>query len=137
MNPEDLITRGFEDEVKFIASRSSGAGGQNVNKVNTKIELRFNILDSQILTDEEKQVLLSKLATRLTNDNILIISSQEARSQLQNKELALGKLYKTLSKALTVQKKRRPTKPSASSKEKRLESKRKVSVKKELRKKIE
>jgi ribosome-associated protein len=137
MNIEELKLRGFEDELNFSASRSSGAGGQNVNKVNTKVELRFDILASQYLSDEEKALIIQKLTSQLTNENILLISSQETRSQLQNKELVIEKFYQLISKALTQRKKRKPTAPSATSKEKRLQSKKKTSEKKELRKRIE
>lgn len=137
MLPEELRSRGFDDEFKFTASRSSGAGGQNVNKVNTKVELRFDIASSQHLTDEEKELLIKKLGAKLTNDGFLIVVSQEARSQIQNKETTVNKFFETISKALTKRKKRKPTTPSKSSREKRLDSKRKLSVKKDLRKRIE
>lgn len=137
MNVEELKLRRFEDEFKFSASRSSGAGGQNVNKVNTKVELRFDVLASQLLSDDEKTIITQKLSSQLTNDNVLILYSQTERSQLQNKELTIEKFYKLISKALTPRKKRKPSLPSATSKEKRLQSKKKTSEKKELRKRIE
>jgi ribosome-associated protein len=137
MTPEELKTRGFENELIFSASRSSGAGGQNVNKVNTKVELRFRVEDSQLLTPEEKELIVSKLLSQITNEGFLIIVSQTDRSQLKNKESALEKFYNLLAKALTRRKKRKPTSPSKASKEKRLEGKRKNAEKKEFRKKLE
>lgn len=137
MTAEELSFRGLENEVQFTASRSSGAGGQNVNKVNTKIELRFNVLTSLLLTEEEKVIVSIKLKTQINNEGELIITSQDARSQLQNKKNAVEKFYEVLAKALTKRKKRKPTAPSAGSKEKRLQSKRRTSEKKDLRKKLE
>jgi ribosome-associated protein len=137
MTAEELKSRGFDDELKYSASRSSGAGGQNVNKVNTKVELRFHVMDSQLLSDDEKALLLSKLATQVSNEGYLILVAQTERSQLKNKEVVSEKFYQLLSKALTKRKKRKNTSPTAASKEKRLGSKRKLSEKKELRKKLE
>ena len=76
----------LSSECIFAASRSSGPGGQNINKVNTKVELRFNITDSKILNDSEKELLLEKLASRINQEGLLILSSQSERSQLKNKE---------------------------------------------------
>lgn len=137
MEIEQLKSRGFEKEFVFNASRSSGAGGQNVNKVNTKIELRFNVNSSEILLDSEKELLFSRLGSQLTNEGELLIVAQSARSQIQNKEISIEKFYKTISKALTVRKKRKPTAPSKASREKRLDLKRKRAEKKDLRKKPE
>jgi ribosome-associated protein len=137
MTTEELSFRGLENEVQITASRSSGAGGQNVNKVNTKIELRFNVLTSSLLTDEEKLLVSTKLKTQINNDGELIITSQDDRSQFRNKKNSIEKFYEILAKALTKRKKRKPTAPSAGSKEKRLQTKRHMSEKKVLRKKIE
>lgn len=92
--------RGLERECSFTAARSSGPGGQNVNKVATKIELAFHIMSSQLLSDEEKTAITEKLATKINEDGYLKISSSESRSQAANKEAALEKLYDTLEKAL-------------------------------------
>jgi ribosome-associated protein len=121
-------------EVIFTASRSAGPGGQNVNKVNTRVELRFNIDTSQLLTEKEKATLHLKLISKLTNEGELIISSQTERSQLKNKERTIEKFYALLAKALTPVKKRIPTKATTASKLKRLESKRLLSLKKSRRK---
>lgn len=120
----NIKDRDFTPELVFSASRSGGAGGQNVNKVNTKVELRFNIAASVLLTDEEKSILLQKLEAKLTQEGILIIVSQTERTQLRNKEIGIEKFYDILEKSLKVQKKRKSTKPTPASKEKRLESKR-------------
>jgi ribosome-associated protein len=126
----DIKDRDFERELTFQASRSGGAGGQNVNKVSTKMELRFHVGNSELLTDDEKLLVQEKLASRITNDGFLQVVSQTERSQLQNKEQAIARFYELLRQALTRQKKRTATKPSRSSVRKRLESKRKQSDKK-------
>ena len=135
MTLDELKTRDFSSELIFSASRSSGPGGQNVNKVSTKVELRFHILNSLILTPAEKKLLIEKLGNRITNDGELILVSQSERSQLRNKEAVIEKFYRVLVKALTKPKKRKPTKPSLEAIEKRLENKRLRAVKKEQRQK--
>jgi ribosome-associated protein len=126
--------RDFSNELHFSASRSSGPGGQNVNKVNTKVELRFSIPGSILLSDEEKRLILEKLKKRINSEGELILVSQAERSQLKNKEKVVEKFYTLLTRALTPRKNRKPTKPSHASKEERLESKRMQSEKKERRK---
>ncbi|GAB2947056.1 alternative ribosome rescue aminoacyl-tRNA hydrolase ArfB [Hymenobacter coalescens] len=111
-------------------SRSSGPGGQNVNKVESRVELRFDVARSLLLTDEQKQRILEKISGQLTAEGLLLVTAQEDRSQLRNKEIALQKLHDTLVKALHRPKARRPTKPSAGAVRKRLESKKKNSEKK-------
>ncbi|HZJ74354.1 MAG TPA: alternative ribosome rescue aminoacyl-tRNA hydrolase ArfB [Perlabentimonas sp.] len=128
-------SRDFSSEFRFSASRSGGAGGQNVNKVNTKVELRFSITESQLLTDNEKELLLKKLKNRITTEGELIIVSQTERSQLGNRRRCVEKFYALLKESLTPPKKRKPTKPTRASKERRLEKKRYKAIKKELRKK--
>ena len=123
----------FTPELKFSASRSGGPGGQNVNKVSSKIELRFNIISSELLSQEEKDLLLIKLKNKINSEGELVIVSQVERSQLANKEKTIEKFYALFTKALTPQKKRKATKPSRSAKEKRLESKRFTAEKKSLR----
>ena len=124
------------NEIIFSASRSSGAGGQNVNKVNTKVTLKFDVKNSQHLTEEEKEILLKKLSTRLTNDGVFILSSQEKRSQLQNKEAVILKFEKIIAKAFEKKKARRATKPSKGAVQERIKQKKQRSEKKQWRQKI-
>jgi ribosome-associated protein len=126
----------LEHEVDFSTSRSSGPGGQNVNKVNSKVTLKFDLKRSQALTEEEKDLLLHRLSAKLTTDGVLLISSQEKRSQLDNKESAIAKFEEILRKAFAKRKKRKPTKPSKASKEKRIKSKKVNSEKKKFRQKL-
>ncbi len=133
---ESIINRDFSKEFIFTASRSGGPGGQNVNKVSSKIELRFNILESLILTAVEKEIIIDKLATRINNEVELVIVSQSERSQLANKEKAIEKFYNLVSKALKPVKKRKPTKPTKASQVKRLDSKKVNSERKQRRKQI-
>jgi ribosome-associated protein len=130
----DILKINFRPELIFTASRSSGPGGQHVNKVSTKVELRFNILQSRILNEEQKQILLIKLKRKLTSEGELIIISQESRSQIKNRENALEKFYLLIQKVFKPAIKRISTRPTMGSKEKRLEQKKKLSVKKETRK---
>jgi len=131
-----LKDRDFHSEFQFSASRSGGPGGQNVNKVSSKVELRINVFNSKLLDDREKQIIQEKLGSRINNDGELIMVSQSERSQLKNKEKVVERFYLLLNKALTPKKPRRPTSPTKGSKEKRLESKRIKSVIKESRKRL-
>jgi ribosome-associated protein len=124
------------NELSFSASRSSGPGGQNVNKVNTKITLKWDVVRSSLINEEQKELLLKKLANRLTTDGMLMLSAQENRSQLQNKEEAIKKLDEILAKAFHQKKIRKPSKPSKAVKRKRVEGKRIHAEKKEWRRKI-
>ncbi|SNR75661.1 alternative ribosome rescue aminoacyl-tRNA hydrolase ArfB [Hymenobacter mucosus] len=127
----------FLPELQFQTSRSSGPGGQNVNKVESRVELRFRVADSQVLTDEQKQTLVQKLASRLTTDGELLIAAQEDRSQLRNKETAIRKFHETLQKALYKPKARKATKPSQGAVRQRLESKKKHGDKKANRGRVD
>ena len=133
MSDDVLSGRDFSREFQFSASRSSGPGGQNVNKVSTKVELRFDIPGSNLLTDKEKEILLNILIKKTSLEGILIIVSQSERTQLKNKVKTIEKFYTLIRRSLTPKKKRRPTKPSLASKEKRLESKKMVAEKKARR----
>lgn len=128
--------RDFSGEFLFSASRSGGPGGQNVNKVSTKVELRFNIRNSALLNETEKQILLDKLSNKINSEDELILISQSERSQLKNKEKVVEKFYLLLDKTLTPKKKRLRTTPTGASKEKRLEVKRLKAQIKERRRKI-
>ena len=120
-------------ELTFSTSRSSGPGGQNVNKVNSKVTLQFNVRSSAILTPEEKETILEKLSTRLTREGVLIITAQDKRSQIQNKESAIAKFEKILSKAFERKKPRKATKPSKSAVQERITKKKKQGEKKKWR----
>ncbi|QJX47020.1 aminoacyl-tRNA hydrolase [Hymenobacter taeanensis] len=127
----------FLPELHFQTSRSSGPGGQNVNKVESRVELRFHIPASQLLSEEQKEVLLQKLVSKLTTEGELLIAAQEDRSQLRNKEIALQKFHDTLRKALHKPKARKATKPSKGAVRQRLESKKKHGDKKASRGRVD
>ena len=124
----------IREELVFQAIRSSGPGGQNVNKVSSKVELLFNVQSSLALSEEEKILLLQKLKNKISKMGELILVEQTDRSQLINKQKVIAKLFSLLEKALVKPKKRISTKPSRSSIERRLESKRVQSNLKSLRK---
>jgi len=122
-------------ELQFKATRSSGAGGQHVNKVATKIVLNFDLVNSNGLTPQQKERISKKLIPRLTTEGILILQCDTTRSQHKNKEIVIDRFFEVLKEALVIPKKRRKTKPSRNSVEKRLKSKQKHASKKENRKK--
>jgi ribosome-associated protein len=130
MNKENILK-----ELHFKAIRSSGAGGQHVNKVSSKVELIFDLENSTSLSEKEKQLLIQQVASKLTKENRLILYCEETRSQHRNKEIVIQKFLKLIATGLTRPKKRRPTKPSRASVRRRAETKQRTSVKKALRKK--
>jgi ribosome-associated protein len=123
-------------EIRFKTARSGGSGGQNVNKVETMVEGYFDVQGSQLLDQEQKDLLMQKLANKITADGFLLVKSQTERSQLGNKEEVIKKINRLINQALIKPKKRKPTKPSKAAKEKRIGSKKKKGEIKELRKKI-
>jgi len=123
-----------ETEIVFSATRSSGPGGQNVNKVNSRVELRFSVLNSTVFSDDEKARISLKLKNRINSESELVLTSQTGRTQLGNKEKALEKFFDLIEKALTIQKKRLKSRPTVASRLKRLESKKNLAQKKQLRK---
>lgn len=122
-------------ELTFKAVRSSGAGGQNVNKVSSKVVLSFDVSKSDALEIEEKNLILEKLSSRLTQENILILACDEDRSQLKNKELVIKRFLTILKNALFIPKERKPTKVPKSVIKKRLKDKKTASTIKVLRQK--
>lgn len=123
-------------EIKFKTARSGGKGGQNVNKVETMVEGYWNIDGSSLFSYGEKERIKLKLSNKINAEGFLLVKSQEARSQLANKELVIKKMNELVRKALIVPKKRKATKPTRLSKEKRIETKKKIAVIKDGRKKI-
>ncbi len=133
--PTPIQYRGLESELEFQTSKSSGPGGQHVNKVESRVTLRFNVLQSILLNEEEKARLQKRLS--LTKDGELIINSQESRSQLKNKKIVISKFYETLREGLAKKKIRKATRPSKGAVKRRLEAKKQHSQKKENRGKVD
>ena len=136
MDINTLKQRSFESELQFTAVRSTGPGGQNVNKVSSKVELRFHVADSNVLNVVEKELISQKLASRINNDGQLVVTCQTERSQYRNKELVVEKFFQLLAAALTLPSERKPSKPTFASKIKRLEQKRHHSTRKESRRRF-
>jgi ribosome-associated protein len=130
MNTEKIIS-----ELSFKAVRSSGAGGQNVNKVSSKVVLTFDLSASQALSDEEKALLLTNIAPRLTTENILILNCDEDRSQLKNKDIVIKRFLEIIKKGLHVPKVRKATKIPKSVIKKRIKDKKNISEIKQSRRK--
>jgi len=125
----------LQKEITYKTSRSGGKGGQNVNKVSSKVELLFSISASALFTDEEKELLTQKLQSRFNKDGLVQVVCDEERSQYLNKEKAVERLITILTAALHKPKARKPTKISKAAKQARLENKRLNSLKKETRRK--
>ncbi|GAB3176215.1 alternative ribosome rescue aminoacyl-tRNA hydrolase ArfB [Telluribacter humicola] len=130
INPEQL-----HPELVFQTARSGGKGGQNVNKVETKVELRFDIPNSAQLSEEDKALLLEKLANKVTQEGVLVLYHQTERSQLANKDKVLQKFDRLIREAFVVQKKRKATRPTKASVVERLQEKQRKSTVKSMRRK--
>jgi len=134
VTPGELKKRIPASELEMITSRSSGPGGQNVNKVNTKVEIRFNVKNSQALSAAEKNLILLRLQNRIAASGIIRVRSQSGRSQVRNRELASERLFVILAEALSTEPERIPSEPTRTSVEKRLGEKRKRADLKKIRK---
>ncbi len=130
MDIENLIK-----EINYKAIRSSGPGGQHVNKVSSKIELSFDVENSNSLSSDEKELLFKNLGSKLTKNNVLILTCDENRSQHRNKEIITKRFTRLILRSLIIPKKRKPTSPTKTSKKNRLEKKKRHAQKKALRNK--
>lgn len=130
MNSDKILT-----ELQFKAVRSSGAGGQNVNKVSSKVILSFDVQNSMVFTDDEKQLLLSKLSGKLSKEGVLLLACDEDRSQLKNKTIVIKRFLALIANAMKVQKPRKASKIPRAVIEKRLKEKRNQSDIKQSRQK--
>lgn len=132
MNPNQLLP-----DVQYQFARSGGAGGQNVNKVATKAELRFDVRNSTLLTDEQRVVLMEKLTNKLTTEGELVLTHQTERTQLGNKEKVIKKFLRMIEKAFEIPKPRRATRPSKAAVAERIAGKKRKGEVKEKRKKVD
>jgi ribosome-associated protein len=132
LNKERL--NNLEKELEFNYARSSGSGGQNVNKVSTKVQIRWDINNSLLFNFEEKMKIKKYLKNNISKEGFVFLDSENYREQIKNREFVVEKLKDLIKKALTPEKLRKPTKPTFSSKEKRISDKKELSNKKQLRK---
>ena len=123
----------FSTELTFKTSRSSGAGGQNVNKVETSVTVMWKVSASEFFSEEEKELISQKLKNRINLDGILQITVSDSRTQLQNRKIAVEGITELVNKSLIKPKPRKSTKPSKAQIEKRLDTKKKLSAKKDNR----
>jgi len=130
VNPSLSIPR---DELDVRVSRSSGAGGQHVNKTSSRVEIFWNVASSRALNEEQRERLRAKLSSRLTSDGSIRVVASDMRSQSRNRELAEQRLGELIARSLIIPKKRKATKPTKAAKEARLEAKRRHSSKKRER----
>ncbi|AGA79181.1 alternative ribosome rescue aminoacyl-tRNA hydrolase ArfB [Echinicola vietnamensis] len=133
---DEISTLDFSSELTFKTTKSGGPGGQNVNKVNTKVQLIFDVKGSNILDDEAKEKVLARLSDKLNAEGHLQVTVQETRSQLQNKTLAVEKFQAMIKKVFERKKKRKPTKPTKAAVRKRLDHKKRRGEKKQWRRKL-